>query len=141
MSKPEVAVGVLIFKNQKILLGKIKRGLEAGTWAPPVTEFGYQDSFEECAMREVEEATGALIRTPDYLAVTNDIFEDEEQHFVTIFMYSDFPDDQQIKNLQPERITGWDWFDLNRLPDNLFLPLQNLIDGDGLNLLLSITED
>jgi 8-oxo-dGTP diphosphatase len=139
MDHPKVGIGVLIFNDQKILLGKRKKGHGAGMWAPPGGHLEFNELFEDCAIREVKEETGVTIEDPEYLAVTNDIFEEENQHYVTIFLCAHFPENQKVSNLEPEKTSAWQWFDLNELPENLFLPLENLIAGDGIDLLLSLT--
>jgi 8-oxo-dGTP diphosphatase len=138
MDSPKVGVAVLIFKDQKIMLGKRKGNHGAGTWAAPGGHLELNESFEDCAIREVKEETGVTIEMPEYLAVTNDVFKEDGKHYVTIFMCANFPDDQELKNLEPEKIESWEWCDLNKLPSKLFLPMKNLIGGDGLDLLLSL---
>jgi 8-oxo-dGTP diphosphatase len=140
MNSPKVGVGVLIFKDKQILLGKRQSSHGEGTWAPPGGHLEFNETFEACAIREVKEEIGITIYMPEYLAVTNDIFEEEQKHYVTIFMCANFPEGKRIKTLEPDKTDSWEWFNLDNLPDNLFLPLQNLIGEDGLGLLMSLTE-
>ena len=118
MSQTKVGVGVLIFKGQQLLLGKRKGSHGAETWSPPGGHLEFCESFE----------------------VTNDVFEEENKHYVTIFMCAHFPKEQKIKNKEPEKCLLWEWFDINELPDNLFLPLKNLLGDEGVELLLELTE-
>lgn len=53
----------------------------------------------------------------------NDIFEQEEKHYVSIFMRADYPKNQQIQNTELHKIEEWKWFAGNQLPSNIFLPL------------------
>ena len=69
MTNPRVGIGVLIFKEQKILLGKRIMSHGSGTWSPPGGHLEFRESFEECAIREVNEETGLTIITPEFLAV------------------------------------------------------------------------
>lgn len=139
MNNPKVGTAVLIFKGGKVLLGKRKGSHGADTWAPPGGHLEYGESFETCAIREVQEETGLTLAAPEFLAVTNDIFEDDKKHYVTIFMIALHPEDQTVKNLEPEKTGSWEWFDTTALPDNLFLPLQNLLEGEGMEVLEDIT--
>ena|SRR3990167_4823192 len=139
MTNPRVGIGVLIFKEQKILLGKRIMSHGSGTWSPPGGHLEFRESFEECAIREVNEETGLTIITPEFLAVTNDVFAEENKHYVTIFMVAHYPEEQQIKNTEPEKTESWEWFEINALPDNLFLPLKNLLADEGLELLEELT--
>lgn len=137
---PKVGIGVLIFKGKKILLGKRTGSHGADTWAPPGGHLEFRESFENCAVREVKEETGLDITSPEFLAVTNDIFEEENKHYVTIFMVAQHPEGQAVENLEPQKTTSWDWFDIKSVPDQLFLPLNDLLSGEGRNVLLEIAD-
>ncbi len=139
MTHPKVGIGVLIFNEQKILLGKRKASHGIDSWAPPGGHLELRESFEDCAIREVKEETGLTISMPEFLAVTNDIFEDDDKHYVTIFMCAHYPEDQTVENLEPEKTAAWEWIDVKKLPQNLFLPMKNLLAGEGKELLLELT--
>lgn len=63
--RPAVGVGVLIFNDKKqMLLGKRKGSHGAGTWCNPGGHLEFGESFEQCAIREVEEETGLKIVDP-----------------------------------------------------------------------------
>lgn len=139
MNNPRVGTGVLIFKGGKILLGKRKGSHGAESWAPPGGHLEFGESFEACAIREVKEETGLTLTAPEFLAVTNDIFKEDNKHYVTIFMIAQCPEDQTVKNLEPEKTESWEWFDTNKLPEQLFLPLQNMLEGEGEDVLAEVT--
>lgn len=139
MEQPKVGIGVLIFKENFLLLGKRIASHGKDTWAPPGGGLEAGESFEACAIREVKEETGLTITTPEFLAITNDIFADEQKHYVTIFMCVNMPEDQEVKNLIADKTESWEWCDVNRLPKKLFLPLQNLLAGEGKDLFLELT--
>jgi 8-oxo-dGTP diphosphatase len=139
MSHPKVGIGVLIFNEDKILLGKRKGSHGADSWSPPGGHLEMRESFEACALREVKEETDLTISSPEFLAITNDIFEADDKHYVTIFMCAHFPENQTIKNREPEKTVSWEWIDINKLPQNLFLPMRNLLAGEGKDLLLELT--
>jgi 8-oxo-dGTP diphosphatase len=42
--------------------------------------------------------------------------------------------DQKVQNLEPHKMEEWRWFDLTNLPDNLFLPLRQLLSGKAYGL-------
>ena len=54
-------------------------------------------------------------------------------------MVAHFPEDQKIKNMEPEKTENWEWFEISALPDQLFLPLKNLLAGEGLDFLEELT--
>ena len=139
MNDPKIGVGVLIFNGENVLLGKRKSSHGIDTWSAPGGHLEFQESFEDCAIREVKEETDLTIENPEFLAVTNDIFEDEDKHYVTIFMVAHYPEDQPVKNMEPDKTASWEWIDVKKLPSKLFLPLKNLLAGDGKDLLLELT--
>lgn len=140
MHSPRVGIGVLIFNGQNLLLGKRKSAHGTATWGPPGGHLEFGESFEVCAIREVKEETGLVITSPKLLIVTNDIFEKENKHYVSIFLHAQYPKEQVIRNLEPEKVISWEWIKVSCLPDNLFLPLKNLIEENGKQFLLTLAE-
>ena len=128
-NRPKVGVGVLIIKDSKILLGKRKNTHGQGSWAPPGGHLEFCESLEDCAKREVLEETGIKILNVKKFGFTNDVFMNENKHYISIFMLSDkFIGEAEI--LEPEKCECWSWFDFDKIPDNLFLPLKNFIEQD-----------
>jgi 8-oxo-dGTP diphosphatase len=124
--RPKVGVGVLIMDGSFVLLGKRKNAHGHDMWAPPGGHLEYGESWHECAHREVLEETGLQLSNSEFFAVTNDVF-DEQKHYVTIFMKADYPGGP-VQNLEPDKCYEWRWFEIDQLPDNLFLPLRNLLN-------------
>ena len=125
-NRPKVGVGVIIRKEGRVLLGKRKNSHGSGTWSLPGGHLEFGESWEDCAETEVAEETGLTVCNLGFGALTNDIFLAEGKHYITIFMVSDYGNGEpQI--LEPEKCEGWSWFEWNRLPSPLFIPLQNLV--------------
>jgi len=128
--RPKVGIGILIFNEKKqLLLGQRNSELGEGAYGPPGGHLEFGESFEECAIRETKEEAGIKIYSPEFLDVTNDIFIDDNKHYISIFMHVMLPRGQKVENLEPHKNLGWEWFDTDKLPSKLFLPLQNLIDS------------
>lgn len=136
MSHPRVGIGVLIFNQNRILLGQRKGSHGALTWSPPGGHLEFGETLEDCAMREVQEETGLKLDTPKMLAVTNDVFHTEDKHYVTIFFRADFPEGQEVQNLEPHKLIEWNWVEVEKLPENLFLPMKNLLNSHGTKILM-----
>lgn len=49
---PKVGIGVMIFKDGKVLLGKRKGSHGDGEYSFPGGHLNYMESFEDCAQRE-----------------------------------------------------------------------------------------
>ena len=125
-NRPLVGVAVMVIKDGKALLGKRKGAHGSGSWAFPGGHLERNESIEDCAVREVFEETGMIIGNIRYVAFTNDIFEEEKKHYVTLFVAAECQDGvPQVK--EPEKCEKWEWFDWGKFPENLFLSLKNLI--------------
>lgn len=129
--RPKVGVGTIIVKNQKVLLGKRKNAHGEGSWSFPGGHLEFGESWEECALRETLEETGIAIKNLRYATVTNDIFlndnfDNKDKHYITIFILADY-DSGEVKNMEPEKCEGWEWFEWAQLPKPLFFPVQNLL--------------
>lgn len=123
---PRVGVGVLVFKENQILLGERRNSHGAGTWCPPGGHLEFGESPQDCAVRELEEETGLIAEEVVRGPWTNDVFEQEDKHYVTLFMtVTHFTGVPSL--MEPEKCLGWEWFDLDDLPSPLFIPFSNLI--------------
>ena len=122
-----VGVGVLIFRNGQILLGKRKGSHGAATWAPPGGHLDAGEAFEACAIRETAEETGLVIDQLRHADFTSNIFADENKHFVTLFVEA-----QQVEGdpevLEPSKCEVWQWFDWDDLPQPLFAAFKSLLE-------------
>lgn len=124
--RPGVGIGVCILKDEKFLWGKRKNSHGAGSWSFPGGHLEYNETWQECAKRETLEETGIEIKNVRFAVVTNDIFPNEEKHYVTIFMIADYSAGE-VKVMEPEKCAEWKWFDWNNPPQPLFISGQNFI--------------
>ncbi len=123
--RPSVGVGVLIVKDNKVLLGKRKNAHGEGTWCPPGGHLEFGESFEDCARRETLEEAGINIKNIRLITATNDIFS-KEKHYITLCFLADY-DKGEVTIKEPEKCERWEWFAWDALPTPLFLPIENLI--------------
>lgn len=125
MQRPKVGVGVCIKKQGKVLLGRRQNSHGHDTWSFPGGHLEYSESPVDTAIRETEEETGITLKDVSLLDVyTNDIFTKEEKHYITLYVMAET--EQEPELLEPEKCLEWRWFSWDDLPENLFLPLQNL---------------
>lgn len=124
--RPKIGVGVIVVKDGKVLLGRRKNAHGEGTWSFPGGHLEFNEKIEDCAVREVREETGIKIRNLRRGPFTNDIFEKEKKHYVTLFVVSDF-DSGEVRIMEPDRCEKWGWFEWDKLPQPLFTPVQNLL--------------
>ncbi|MBS3123103.1 NUDIX domain-containing protein [Candidatus Woesearchaeota archaeon] len=127
--RPKVGVGVIVIKDRKVLLGKRKNTHGEGHWSYPGGHLEFGESWEECCRREVMEETGIEIKNLRFGTLTNDVFEGEDKHYITICMISDFASGE-VKIMEPEKCEEWNWFEWHDLPQPLFLPTINQLKNN-----------
>jgi 8-oxo-dGTP diphosphatase len=125
-NRPKVGIGVLIIKDGRVLMGKRKNAHGEGDWCFPGGHLEFNESWEDCALRETEEEVGIKIKNLRFGTATNDIFEKESKHYITIIILADY-DSGEVKLREPEKCEKWDWFEWDKLPQPLFVPQQNLL--------------
>ena len=125
-NRPKVGIGVIVIKDEKVLLGKRKNAHGEGAWSFGGGHLEFGESWEECAAREILEETGITIKNIRFGLATNDIFKNEEKHYITIFMISDY-DSGEVAVMEPDKCEQWQWFEWANLPQPLFIPIENLL--------------
>jgi 8-oxo-dGTP diphosphatase len=124
--RPKVGVAALIIRDNKILIGKRKAEHGGGTWSVPGGHLEFNETIEECAVRETLEEVGIKIKNLRKGPYTNDIFKETGKHYITLYIIADYAGGIP-QELEPEAMETWDWFEWDKLPKPLFLPLENLI--------------
>jgi len=126
---PRVGVAALVRHEGKILLGRRRGAHGAGTWAAPGGHLEFGESLEACARREVLEETNLAVTNVRFGTVTNDVFEQEGRHYLTVFMLCDYAAGE-LTLMEPHKCEAWRWFARDALPRPLFLPLESLLLTD-----------
>lgn len=134
MPHPRIGVGVLIFRQGKLLLGQRKGSHGAGDWATPGGHLEFGETPQQCAAREVLEECGMALGECMAGPFTNDLFVAEQKHYVTLFMLAWHASGTPTV-CEPDKCAGWHWFDPADLPQPLFAPLNSLLDQVDLSLL------
>ncbi len=125
--RPKVGIGVMILKDRKVLLGKRKGSHGAGEYAWPGGHLEYMESFEDCAKREVKEETGMEVNNVRFLRLLN-LKSYAPKHYVDIGLIADWKDGEP-KVMEPNKIEGWNWYDMNKLPEPLFSTLETYFEA------------
>ena len=126
--RPLVGVGVIVTKGNQVLLLRRRSSHGDGTWSVPRGHLEYGEALEACAIREVKEEVGVTITDLAFRAVTNDLFEAERMHDVTIWMEGSYVSGEPSIQA-PDEMSNVGWFSWDALPEPLFLPLQHLLMG------------
>lgn len=125
---PRVGIGVIITKENSVLLLRRRSVHGSGTWSTPGGHLDYGESPEECAIREAREETSVSVESVEFRGVTNDIFEAEERHYVTIWLVAKRWSGEAVVAAEHE-MSEIGWFPWDDLPTPLFLPFRNLLGG------------
>lgn len=129
LEQPRVGIGVFVFKDGKFLMGRRKGSHGEGAWSIPGGHLEFGETPEQTAIREVKEETGMDVGNPRFGAVTNDIFVDDNKHYVSIWMVVDWQAGEPTIT-EPDKYIDQRWLDFDTLPEPLFLAWQQLLKSD-----------
>ena len=129
MQRPGVGVLVILKCDKKILLGKRKGSHGHGEWSFPGGHLEINETIEECGKRELLEETGIdlKIKSLNNNEYTNDIFLIEKKHYITLYQTYYLNELLIPSLLEPEKCFQWGWFDIDNLPEPLFLCVKNYL--------------
>lgn len=122
-----VGMGILVMRAGRVLLGQRRGSHGAGCYAAPGGHLEFGESFAEAARREVREETGLEITRLRLLSVGNYLF-DGTRHYVDVDFACEAPHGEpQLR--EPEKCAGWAWYDIDQLPEPLFIVTQRMIES------------
>ena len=129
MSEPQirVGIGVMIWKDGKVLLGKRKGSRGSGEYGFPGGALQYGETLETCANRETREECGITLNNlrPRFVL---DIDHYPPTHWVHVGFIADWASGEATV-LEPEKCEGWGWYELDQLPTPLFAPNKKMIEA------------
>lgn len=126
---PKVGIGIIITKDDHVLLMKRKGPHGQGTWSTPGGHLDFGETPEGCAAREAKEEVGLDVVDIRFRAVTNDLFEATGRHYITIWMEGKSTGEPFIA--AEEEVAEIGWFAWDSLPQPLFLTLENLLKANS----------
>jgi 8-oxo-dGTP diphosphatase len=115
---PKVGIGVMLLRDDKLLLSKRKGSHGEGEYAFPGGHLEFGESFEDCAKRETLEESGIEIHNVRFQYLAN-IKKYGGKHYVHIGLMADWKNGDP-QNLEPEKSEGWSWHPIDDLPRPLF---------------------
>jgi 8-oxo-dGTP diphosphatase len=128
---PRVGVGCIVRRDAEVLLLRRHGSHGSETWASPGGELDFGEDPAVCAARETEEETGLRVSGLRFIGVTNDVFEVDAKHYVSLWYETDTHDGEATL-LSPGEHAELRWFPADALPDRLFPPLRRLLEGEVL---------
>lgn len=120
--QPIIGVGVLVWRDGKLLLGKRINNDGSICWQFPGGHLEHGESVTDCARREVWEETGIKVSQLRHLGFTDKPFEVDQRRYITLLV-SCVHESGEVNTREPEKCDGWQWFDYPVLPSPLFLPI------------------
>jgi 8-oxo-dGTP diphosphatase len=115
---PLVGVGVTLFREGMVLLGKRLGSHGAGEYSTPGGHLDHLESFEACARREVREECGLEIKNIRFQFVAN-VAKYAPRHYVHVGLLADW-ESGEARVLEPGKCEGWGWYPLDFPPGPLF---------------------
>ena len=129
--RPLVGVGAVVISGNCLALMRRRNVSGNGTWSTPGGYLDYGESPADCASREFHEEVGLKVSGFRFLALTNDVFQEDSKHLITIWMVAPVLEREPLTRLS-EEVDIADWFPLMDLPSPLFPPFARLITGDSI---------
>ncbi len=115
---PGLGVGLVILRDQKILLYKRVKPPEAGHWSIVGGKVDHMEPAEEAARREAEEESGLTIGPITLLSHTEVISATDRQHWISLLYIADeFAGDPSLT--EPDKLSDFGWFTRSDLPQPL----------------------
>lgn len=116
--RAKVGVGVLIFKDCKVLLAKRKGAHGETQYGGPGGHLEYGETAEQTALREIKEECGVEVQNLELLC-TSDLLTYFPKHYLDLGFKAEWKSGEP-KLLEPHRHESWDWYDIDDVPENLF---------------------
>jgi len=83
-NRPKVGIGVIIIKDNKMLLDKRKNAHGEGSWCYPGSHLEFGESWEKCSPRQVREEVRIEIKNLCFGTITSEIFENEHKNYIKL---------------------------------------------------------
>lgn len=126
MKRPKIGVGAIIIRDGKVLMTKRFGAHGADKWSLVGGHLEWKESFEEAARREVYEEVGLKVISSRFAAVTNDIFDYDDRHYITIYMLVEV-EPGEPENKEPEKCQEMRWARWDDMPQPLVICIENLL--------------
>lgn len=138
MSKPfGIGVGVMILKENKILLGKRHHDKKKAdselhgedTWTMPGGKVDFGERLFETVIRETKEETSLIVKKEDLklISLSDDIIPDDAHYVTAGFLCEKFEGEPKV--MEPDEIVDWEWFPIDLPPENMFFPSQRILES------------
>jgi 8-oxo-dGTP diphosphatase len=118
MSNFQIGIQVIVEKDDAILLGLRKKSYGYKTWGLPGGHLKFGESFEEAAIREVQEETSLVVKGVRLFGVMNDPSLPRSHHVQIGLIATEWSG--ELWNPEPDSCECWEFHPINDLPEPLF---------------------
>ncbi|MDO6963162.1 NUDIX domain-containing protein [Rhizobium alvei] len=115
---PGFGVGLAIVRDGKLLLYRRTRPPEPGHWNIVGGKVDVMEHSATAARREAEEETGLSITECRFLCLSEQIFESDRQHWISV-IYTTDKIEGEPRVTEPEKLPEFGWFSADALPSPL----------------------
>ena len=131
MEQNAAGIGILVFRSEAVLLGKISSGEHAGMWTPPGGHIAQGENIVSATSRKLQEETGLTVETIHVVSGTNDFKINEQSFVVTIWVKATIS--EKVAKPQPKKgFSEFKWASLTSLPQPLFPPFAAFLSETSL---------
>lgn len=126
--RPSFPIGINVFvvRDGKILLGLRKNVFGDGSWGLPGGHLEDREGMTSAAHRELKEETGLEAKSFKFIGLANNAERGNGQHYIQIgFLAQHVTGEPQLT--EPDKCSEWRWFNLNELPEPIFIGHQQLL--------------
>ncbi len=123
---PKVNVDILVISKNKILLGLLSKNWlfnSKQSYGVPGRDINFQETIKDAVIRNIKDEIGCYVKRYKVISVNENFALGN--HYIGIGITAEI--DGEVKLLKPEDWDKWEWFDKNKIPDNLFPAAKNLI--------------
>lgn len=127
-SLPRIGVGVMILRDNKVLLMKRRGSHGEGQWNLPGGHLDFGETIAQCAEREIFEETGLTVTKTKLICINEDLnfLKSDHKHYMTLGVVAKVaPGEPEVKEVEKSDDLGW--FLLDTLPKPMFQPSLNII--------------
>jgi len=124
-----IAAYLVLIKDGQILLSKrANTGYQDGNFGLVSGHFDGAETAKQCIAREAKEEVGITIK-PDNLKVVHVMHRYRpEREYIDIYLESSVWD-KKLKNMEPHKCEGIEWFPIEELPDNTIPEIKLALDN------------
>jgi 8-oxo-dGTP diphosphatase len=122
---PYVGVTAVVVRSGAVLVGLRQGAHGAGTWAFPGGKLDPGEDPAAAVARELEEETGLRAHAVTPIRWTNDVFAQEQLHYITLHHRVEAEGEPVIR--EPEKVTEWRWVAWDEIPEPHFAASASLL--------------